>query len=501
MTIIQLSMPLPDIQASEDEAEGRRTIKGRAVPWETEALTSTGQRVTFAKGAVTMAGIPVVLHHLPDRPVGVVASEHSQDDGLDVEVRISQVRDGDEALVLASDGVLRGWSVGVNPTEFQEREDGSLYVTASDSDHLALVMRPAFKEARVESVAASAATPKEEAVTDTAVSTEQEAPATVAAAPRTPTITASVPSVGEVMYAFANSRKDPEQFSAMQARVQAATGHILDANFDALDEKPFVGGLIDLNAPAERPVSQAFGILSAPSGVKTFVRPKMTGHLADAAAAAEKSDVTDDGIATDSDDVTMTFIKRAANVSAEAQAFSSPDVYGIVARDLVRAYLRGFEALTVASLEGGTYNSTVIAQATLVNDLHVAAGNIYDAFFGFPNLLICASDVWAKIGGMVDSDGRPLFPYTNPSNAAGSNAGGITGFGLNILGLRPVVSRTLTAGTAYLASTDAFEVYESSRVNMGPVQDPTVLGTAWGIGGAQGDYLVGAAGIEKFTLV
>lgn len=499
MTLIELSMPLPAIQASEDSTPETRTIRGRAVPWEIEALTSTGQKVTFAKDAVSLSGAPVVLHHLPDRPVGIVASETSEDDGLDVAARISAVRDGDEALILASDGVLRGWSVGVNPTEYEEKDDGSLYVTAAEPDHLALVMRPAFTDAQVTQVAASAARPKEEAVPDTAT-TEQETPAVVAAAPRTPTIQASVPSVGEIMHAFAQSRRQPEQFAAMQARVQAATGHILDANFDALDEKPFVGGLIDLNAPAERPVSQAFGILSAPSGVKSFMRPKMTGHLADATTGAEKTDVTDDGIATDADQVDMTFIKRAANVSAEAQAFSSPDVYGIVARDLVRAYLRGYEALTVAALEGGTYNSTVIAQATLVEDLYTAAGNIYDAFFGFPNLFICASDVWAKIGGYTDSDGRPLFPYLAPQNAAGSSQG-VTGFGLNVLGLRPVVSRTLTAGTAYLASTDAFEVYESSRVNMGPVQDPTVLGTAWGIGGAQGTYLVGAAGIEKFTLV
>ena len=506
---VQFDSPLVRVLAEQGEEPETRVIEGMAVPWNAPAITMFGDKVQFAKDSISVQGVPVILHHAPDRPIGTVKGESSTEKGLDAHAKISAVRDGDEALVLAGDGVLRGFSVGVNPTEWSFDEDtDTLTVLAGDTDHLALVVSPAFQKEQGDlKVAASAATTQEgAAVTDTAAKTEQsapEAPAVVAAAPRTPTVQASLPKIGEVMQAFAESKRDPERFAAMQARVQAATGHVLEADFAAITETPIFGGLIDLAAPAERPVSEAFGILQAPSGVKSFVRPVMTGHLADAATAAEKSDVTDDGIDTDSDTITMNFIKRAANVSAEAQAFSSPDVYGIVARDLVRAYLRGFEARTVTQLVDATSgsNSTVIDKATFVTDMHVAAANIYDAFFPMPDLLICASDVWSTIGGMVDTEGRPLFPYLGPQNAAGQNTAGVTGFGLNVLGLRPVVSRTLAAGTAYLASSEAFEVYESSRVNMGPVADPTVLGTAWGIGGAQGSYSVSDAGVEKFTLV
>ena len=470
------------VLAAEGEGEARRTISGMAVPWDVPATTMFGERVEFAKDSISVQGVPVILHHAPDRPIGAVKGESSSDTGLEASAKISAVRDGDEALVLAGDGVLRGFSVGVNPTEWTFNEDtDTLRVIKGETDHLALVVSPAFAEAQGDlKVAASAASTKEgAAVTDTAAKTEQsapEAPAVVASAPRTPTVKASMPTIGEVMQAYASIKRNPEQFAAMQARVQAATGHVLEADFSGLAETPIFGDIIDLAAPAERPVSEAFGVFQGPSGVKSFVRPKMTGHLADAATAPEKSDVTDDGLDTDGDTVTMAFIKRAANVSAEAQAFSSPDVYGIVARDLVRAYLRGFEAKTVTALEAGTYNSTVIDQGTFVEDMHIAAANIYDGFFPMPDLMVCASDVWSKIGGMVDTEGRPLFPYLAPQNAAGSNTAGVTGFGLNVLGLRPVVSRTLTPGTAYLASSEAFEVYESSRVDMGPVQDPTVLG-------------------------
>ena len=114
-------MPLPQIRAEDnDDEQGRRTIRGRAVPWEVEALTSTGQKVTFAKDSISMAEAPIMLHHDPTRLAGVVVSETSTDDGLDIVAKISAVRDGDEALVLAGDRVLQGWSVGVNPKKYDE---------------------------------------------------------------------------------------------------------------------------------------------------------------------------------------------------------------------------------------------------------------------------------------------------------------------------------------------------------------------------------------------
>lgn len=500
---IEVTLPTAIVAAAESvegEGESPRTIKGLALPFGVEATVSTGQRVKFTKGSVSLEGAPVVLHHAPDRPVGVVVNESLTDEALEATARISKVRDGDEALVLASDGVLRGWSVGVNPTEFTEDEEGVMTVTASQTDHLALVMSPAYESARISQVAAAAAQQKESPVPDDAT-TEKDAPTTVAAAPRTPTVQAGLPSMGEWMKAVTEQKRDPERFAAVSARIQAATGDVtLDPNLDGWAEVPYVGQAIDLAAPAERPLSEAFGILSGPSGVKSFVRPRVTGHLADAATGAELADMTDDGTDTDTDTVTMTFIKRAANVSAEAQAFSSPDVYALVGRDLVRSYLRGFEARTAAAIAAIDYTgrTTAIAQATLAADLYEAAAGIFDAGFPLPNLFAVGSDLWAELGGFVDSDGRPIFPYLSPSNAPG-NSQGVTGWGQNILGLRPVVVRGLT-GVGYLAHTEAVEVYESSRVSMGPVSDPTVLGTAWGIGGAHGVYNIAPAGLHKFTV-
>lgn len=482
------------------DTEGRRIV-GVAVPWDVAARTSTGQTVTFKRGSVDLTDMPVLLHHDSHRPIGLVVSTEDTDDGLVASTRVSRVPDGDAALVLADDGALRGFSVGVTPTEWEETEDGWI-VAASDADHLALVVSPAFKQAKLTEIAAAAAPtpPQEEPMTDTAVKTES--PAVVSAAPRLP-INASKPNLGEWMQAVTERESRPELFEAMQARIQAATGNVeYDDHTSAYSATPFVGDLIDLASPGVRPVSEAFGILQGPAGVKSFVRPKISGHLANAATAAESADVTDDGFDLDSGTVTMSFIKRAANVSAEAQAFSSPDVYQLVGRDLVRAYLRGFEAKVVTDLQGGSYTAAQVAVdgSDAVEVLSTAAAGIAGAVQEMPDLFLMAPDVWAKFVGFTATDGRALFPSLSPANASGANTGGLNSMGLSVLGLNVVVAPTLTAGKAYLANKSVFEVYESSRINMGPVSQPTTLGTAWAIGGAVGTFAVAATGIREVSV-
>ena len=70
----------------------------------------------------------------------------------------------------------------------------------------------------------------------------------------------------------------------------------------------------------------------------------------DAIGGTEKSDVTDQ-LKVDGVDFTYSFIKRAFNLSAEAIAFTSPQVLDVALRDLGRAYNRGTEKFAVTALE------------------------------------------------------------------------------------------------------------------------------------------------------
>lgn len=330
-----------------------------------------------------------------------------------------------------------------------------------------------------------------------------EAPEVVAAAPRAPVhVAAGLPTAGEYLYAAAKRREDPARWASVQARIQAAAPHTLSTDVAGGSFSPLFGSVVDSFAPASRPVSEAFGILAAPSGVKTFLRPSITAKLDPAATAPEKTDVTDGPLVVQNAPVTMTFIKRAANVSAEALAFTTIDVLQLLVNDLARAYLHGFEAATTTSLAAlatGTPIAIAADGADAEDVLAGAAAAIYDETYTMPDLLVMASDVWAKFVGFKGTDGRSLFPFLGPSNASGSNADGITGFGLNVLGLRPVVSWSLPPGDAYLASRQWFEVYESSRVDM-RADEPTVLGIALGIGGAAGAWAANGKGIVPVSI-
>ena len=77
------------------------------------------------------------------------------DAGMSTIVKVSKVRDGDDALILAADGVLSMFSVGVNPTDYHYDDDGVLVVDAGEWHHTALLPFGAFAAATVTDVAAS----------------------------------------------------------------------------------------------------------------------------------------------------------------------------------------------------------------------------------------------------------------------------------------------------------------------------------------------------------
>jgi hypothetical protein len=65
--------------------------------------------------------------------------------------------------------------------------------------------------------------------------------------------------------------------------------------------------------------------------------------------------------------------------------------------------------------------------------------------------------MWAKLGALVDSSNRPLFPQTAPSNGIGLLPSGVTQATGNPLGLTLVVSNQI--GTQAVGNKDANEYF------------------------------------------
>ena len=185
-----------------------RTISGVAVPYNEVGMTSAGP-VKFLPGSLTFAPHPFLNAHDADEAIGLVVSATDSTSGMSIVGKVSAVDSGDETLILASDGVITGLSVGVNPTKYTFEMDNKygeiIVVEECDWMETSTVVFPAFTSARISEVAAaegnvtsdiSEANQEGSSMTETTVVAAAEAPAVVASVPAlTGTIVSHVPDV------------------------------------------------------------------------------------------------------------------------------------------------------------------------------------------------------------------------------------------------------------------------------------------------------------------
>ena len=153
------------VDAAQDGSP-KRTITGIALPYNTEATVSGGQTVSFLPGSLPTEGKAPKLYmsHDASQAIGLVTERTDDETAMYFTAKVSTTALGDEALVLAADGVLDSVSVGVNPTKFSYNEDGVMIVEAADWMELSLVPQPAFSGATITDVAASIPTSDEEKI-------------------------------------------------------------------------------------------------------------------------------------------------------------------------------------------------------------------------------------------------------------------------------------------------------------------------------------------------
>ena len=131
-------------------ADGR-TIAGVVMPYNVEArIGSYVER--FLPGAFADADpaqVPLTtVHDRESLPIGRALSLTDTPAGLEAELRVSETRLGDEALVLIKDGAATGLSVGFVPVE--DRWDQAR--TMVERVKARLVAFPAYADARVMAV-------------------------------------------------------------------------------------------------------------------------------------------------------------------------------------------------------------------------------------------------------------------------------------------------------------------------------------------------------------
>jgi hypothetical protein len=97
--------------------------------------------------------------------------------------------------------------------------------------------------------------------------------------------------------------------------------------------------------------------------------------------------------------------------------------------------------------------------------LYDAATDILAATNFLPDHIFVSPDVWKKLGGQLNGNKEPVFPYTGAAGLMGVNGMGTANVTqmntFNPLGLNLVVDRAFADNTMVVARGSAIEFYES----------------------------------------
>jgi HK97 family phage prohead protease len=531
--MIRFNATAISIDAAAADGTPRRTITGIAAPYNVVATVNDGTEVMFAPGSLPVDGKnpKLYMYHDSTQAIGIVTAREDTPDGMLFTAKISTTALGDEALVLAADGVLDSVSVGVNPTEFEIDQNGVMIVTAANWLELSLVPQPAFAGATITDVAASIPTSdeeisdntKEEADTPEPIEPQEnpvsETPApevieasTVFAQPKREFV---MPSAAEYLAAMHiggdTFRNVNEAFKLAQKKqatsLQAAAGDILTTDTPGLLPVPVLGPLFqDLNFV--RPVVSAFGARAMPNTPsKTFVRPTITTHTS-AATQTEGSAASATTMVIASNTVTKSTVAGQVTLSVQDIDFTDPAALNLVLNDLAGEYLIATDNIAADALvagktaSGSTWTVTADDPTSLISALYDAAREIAEDSNYFPTHLCVSPDVWEKLGKQLDADKRPVFGY-NTNGLIGTNSIGLVSglqyTSMNVLGLEVVVDNNFATGTMLVVYAPGFEIYEQQRGLMS-VEVPSTLGRTFSYYGYFATFVAKSSFIQGIVI-
>jgi uncharacterized protein len=480
------------IDAAAGEA-GRREITGIAVPYDVAATVSDGTSVIIKQGALPVDGKAprLYMNHDSTNAIGIVTERVETPEGMMFTAKISKTQSGDEALILAQDGVLDSVSIGINPVKYTTAKDGTVTVTAADWIELSLVPVPAFAGAIITDIAASIPHEDEEiSIIETEPTQENETmseatiPAVEATIPTAPIFAQAkrkfaMPTAGEYLAAmhaggdtFHNvNAAYKEAVRDQQTALQAAAGDVLTTDTPGLLPVPVLGPLFqDLNFV--RPVVTAFGARSMPNTPsKTFIRPTITTHTS-AATQTEGSAVSATTMVIASNTVTKSTVAGQVTLTMQDMDFTDPAAMNLILADLAGEYMIATDNIAADALvagktaSGSTWTVTAGDPTSLINSLYDAAREITEDSNFFPTHLCVSPDVWEKLGAQLDANKRPVLGYTT-NGVLGQNSlgrvGGLAYTAMDVMGLTLVVDNNFASGTMLVTYAPGFEIYEAQQ--------------------------------------
>ena len=513
----QLIIEASSIECSED----RREISGKIVPMGTGEIGNTNMGgVVFEAGSIEIADptkIKLLSQHDMKKPVGRMISAETRADGIYATFKLSRSSGGNDALVMAQEGLVSGLSVGAEVIASKPSRDGHIVVTAAKLKEVSLVTEPAFKSAQVLEIAAEEVdtpaepnTPTEsEAVVentpDTVAAPEVEATAVEAARPtvvanlqvkeRTAPITSAQYLEASIKAAMGddNARRT---ILAADDTTSTNTGLTLPQHLNEFVTTTFTG----------RPAFEAVTRQALPAAGMSFTIPKL-GTAPTVADADEAASISTTGMTSTYDTVNVNKFAGRNVVSWELIDRSSPAFMDLLMTELRKAYEASTDAALIAAFTASGTQATGVAAtaAGLQSFVSVEAAKAYKATGGnYANKLVASTDQWAAIAGYADSTGRALYSAQGQTQNA-SGAVVPTSVVGSVLGTSLIVDHNISVSgivdeSAFLVAPESVYVWESPttqlRLNVlttGEIEIALYGYLAIGV-------LKGGAGVRRFNL-
>jgi len=467
------------IEASSIECnEDRREISGKIVPLGTGEVGNTNLGAyTFEVGSIEVGDvskIKLLSQHDMKKPIGRMIAAETRADGIYATFKLSRSTSGNDALVMAQEGLVTGLSIGAEIIASKPSRDGHTVVSAAKLKEVSLVTEPAFKSAQVLEIAAEEVIPAEETNTESETVVEETTP--VEATPvEAAAVEAARPTISAM--AYSKPRLDFSATKHLEMSIQAAMGsedarQYLAAAADTTDNAGLVptrqlSTVINGLANSTRSNIDAISRGALPDAGMSFQIPKIT-QMPGVTVEAEGGTIED--VDQNAAFITVDVKKYAGQqtFSVELLDRSNPIFVTELMNNLAAQYAKVTDtAVNAAIITGASLDATTVATYPTASELLgiVARGaaSVYNGTQGFARNIIMNTSQWSNVMTLNDG-GRPIYNAQVPQNAGGvvaptSVRGNVAG--LDLFVTANTASTTDTDGSILIVNPDAYTWYES----------------------------------------
>jgi HK97 family phage prohead protease len=471
--------------ASIECSEERREISGKIVPMGTGEVGQTNLGAyTFAAGSIEIpdpSKIKLLSQHDMKKPVGRMIASEVREDGIYATFKLSRSQAGSDAMIMASEGLVSGLSIGAEIIASAPSRDGHTVVTAAKLKEVSLVTEAAFKSAQVLEIAAEEVTPAHTPTTESETAIVEETTPAVEATPvEAAAVEAARPTVQAMMYT--SPRIEVTKRNYLENTLKANLFGDDDSRqwLRAADNDQTTGAgfiptpqstqLLNFLSNADRPMIDSITRGTMPEFGKTFELPKITEvPLVD--QIDENAPVTESQLEASYITVTKKSFKGRAITTLELLTNSTPAFLDELLVQMEFAYAKDTEQFVTTAIQGaGTLNATPQANSAdgLLKYVSSAAAAVYSASLGFGRNMVVTPEQWANIMSYNDN-GRPIYIAANPQNNAGvlsptSIRGSVAGLDLRVSRYMKGSGGVGTADYSMaVINPDAYTWYEGAR--------------------------------------